>query len=330
MRSSVLSLQNSAPEAVPCWIYMGHLSETSECRAYEHTLFKPFFPLFVTGFGVGTIMTMAQVIISMYFQRYRGAAYGIMFAGSTASSFVFPKLLLFLKETYTFRQSLFLLSAILMNMTVVGLLFKVPAWVKRERMESKKSGGRPSIYSLGYEPRESIKPPESLPSRNGVREALNHVVSVLKSPTFYVILTSWVFLCYSMDIFFASIVDFARDRGISVSDAVSLIPYFSVTDLVGRTLLPLLSDRKWVKRSFLATINFLIMGVTMFMLPMATSYEYLLVLCLFAAMFMGCAMTMHSVLMADYIGLERLAVAYGMLGVVTGPSLATKALLMGE
>ncbi|XP_070389374.1 monocarboxylate transporter 3-like [Dermacentor albipictus] len=54
------------------------------------------------GLGLGMVTTMLQVLISMYFQRYRGAANGIMFAGSTASAFIFPHLLLYLKGTYGF------------------------------------------------------------------------------------------------------------------------------------------------------------------------------------------------------------------------------------
>ncbi|KAH7956293.1 hypothetical protein HPB52_007895 [Rhipicephalus sanguineus] len=41
---------------------------------------------------------MLQVIISMYFKRYRGTAHGIMFAGSTAGAFFYPQLLLFLRS----------------------------------------------------------------------------------------------------------------------------------------------------------------------------------------------------------------------------------------
>lgn len=288
------------------------------------------FSFFVSGMGSGAVVTVLQLIISMYFERYRGAAYGIMFAGSTASSFVFPKLLLFLKETYTFHNSFFILAAILINMTAVSFLFRVPAWVQCVEMSEKIAVSRLSVYSISNETLQALRPKGNTSRQRGFPAVLSQVIFVLRSPMFYVLLASWVTLCYSIDVFFLTIVDFAIDKGIVLSDAVSLIPYFSVADLVGRAVLPLLAVTKWLPRNLLVKLNFLGMGMTLLILPCPSSYICLLGVCLFAAMFMGCGLTMHSVLMAHHLGQEHLAVAYGVLGAVTGPPLATKALLTGR
>ncbi|XP_075746479.1 monocarboxylate transporter 12-B-like isoform X2 [Rhipicephalus microplus] len=125
------------------------------------------------------------------------------------------------------------------------------------------------------------------------------------------------------------VVDLALDKGVSMRDAVALIPYYSITDLVGRVFLPLLADRKYVRRTSLMMINYLFLGATVVSLPFTNSYGALVGASLSIAMFMGCGMTMHSVLMADYLGLERLAVGYSIMGAICGPLLMGKPPLVG-
>ncbi|KAH8038872.1 hypothetical protein HPB51_003792 [Rhipicephalus microplus] len=328
----------------------------------------------VHGFGVGVVATMLQVIISMYFKRYRGTAHGIMFAGSTAGAFFYPQLLLFLRNTYGFRGSLLIFGAILMHMFALSLALHEPTWVSTERLEKR----RPTVASLPafptnklatrrpsklrrascpaftMEPWLSNKPDQSSflggevgeqrpaqvtrPSlltaqcegdiTTGVvstsQAVLHSVREVLRQSMFYALLVTWLVLSYNVDIFFSTIVDLALDKGVSMRDAVALIPYYSITDLVGRVFLPLLADRKYVRRTNLMVINYLFLGATVVSLPFTNSYGALVGASLCIAMFMGCGMTMHSVLMADYLGLERLAVGYSIMGAICGP------LLMGK
>ncbi|KAM7311918.1 monocarboxylate transporter 9 [Ixodes scapularis] len=283
------------------------------------------------GFGLGMMITMLQVLISMYFKRYRGVANGIMFAGSTFSSFVFPRLLLFLTEIYNFRNCLLLLGAILMNMTAVGLLFREPKWAKKLPPERRMSFIPEAVV---YNDESEFSAPQIDTSENDHKQSslkviAHQVTEVFKSIMFYVLLISWLVLCYDFDIFFSTIIDFAIDTGVPLSDAMSLIPYFSITDLIGRIVLPLLADRKYVRRSTLSLLNFLFLGAGMAVLPLVTSYASLLAVCLFISFFMGSAVTMHCVLMADHIGLERLAVAYSIMGALCGPALMGKAPFVG-
>ncbi|CAN8015666.1 unnamed protein product [Ixodes persulcatus] len=283
-------------------------------------------------FGLGMMITMLQVLISMYFKRYRGVANGIMFAGSTFSSFVFPRLLLFLTETYNFRNCLLLLGAILMNMTAVGLLFREPKWAKKVPPERRMSFIPEAVV---YNDESEFSASQNDTSERDYKQSslkvvVHQVTEVFKCIMFYVLLISWLLLCYDFDIFFATIIDFAIDTGVPLSDAMSLIPYFSITDLIGRIVLPLLADRKYVRRSTLSLLNFLFLGTGLAVLPLVTSYASLLAVCLFVSFFMGSAVTMHCVLMADYIGLERLAVAYSIVGALCGPALMGKAPFVGE
>uniref|UniRef100_A0A023FY88 Putative monocarboxylate transporter ixodes scapularis monocarboxylate transporter n=1 Tax=Amblyomma parvum TaxID=251391 RepID=A0A023FY88_AMBPA len=279
----------------------------------------------IHGFGLGIVVTMLQVIISMYFYRYRGTANGIMFAGSTISAFFYPHLLLFFRNTYGFRNSLLLFGAILLNMFAISLAFREPPWVRSEKNKKKHSveTRRPSLFTIEIEPHKKPKISTS-------QTVLRNIRGVVKCAMFYVLMATWLVLSYVLDIFFATVVDLALDKNVPLPDAVSLIPYFSVADLVGRVFLPLLADRKCLRRSTLMMLNYTFLGVSVLSLPFTSGFATLLCACLAVAMFMGCGMTMHSVLMADYLGLEQLAVGYSIMGAICGPLLLGKAPFTGE
>ncbi|XP_077507974.1 monocarboxylate transporter 2-like isoform X3 [Amblyomma americanum] len=276
------------------------------------------------GFGLGVVITMLQIIVTMYFDRYRGAANGIMFAGSTVSGLFFPQLLLFLKNTYDFRRSLLLFGAILMNMFALSLAFREPPWVQRQMTRRKHSmdARRPSLLTI--EPVTTVRPETSTS-----QTLLQNVSAMLRSLMFYVLVCTWLGFCYNYDIFFSTIVDLAMDKDISEEDAVELIPYASITDLVGRVLLPILADRKYLQPSTLMMLNYLLLGVAVASLPFTRSYEAVLTSCLCISLFLGCGITMQSVLMAQYLGLERLAVGYSCMGAICGPALLGKAPFVG-
>uniref|UniRef100_A0A131YIR7 Monocarboxylate transporter n=1 Tax=Rhipicephalus appendiculatus TaxID=34631 RepID=A0A131YIR7_RHIAP len=275
------------------------------------------------GLGLGIVITMLQVIISMYFERYRGAANGIMFAGSTASAFIFPHLLLFFGNTYGFRGSLLLFGAVLLNMVAVSLAFREPPWVRRERIKSRKGEEGTQPLSL------STPQADNRTKVSGFESVLRNIRAVLKCAMIYVLVITWLVFCYNYDIFFSTIIDFTMDKGVSLEDSVSFITYTSITDLVGRVMLPILTDRGFLERSTLMTLDYFLLGLCAVSLPFCDSYWTLLTACLGVALFLGCAITMQSVLMAQYLGLEKLAMGYTVLGAFCGPALLGKAPFVG-
>ncbi|XP_065286682.1 monocarboxylate transporter 12-like [Dermacentor albipictus] len=276
------------------------------------------------GVGVGIVICMLQVLISMYFERYRGAANGIMYTGSTASALIFPRLLLYFSDTFGFRGRLMLFGAILMNMIAVSLAFREPPWIRIDRIKRRKV-------------MEAPRRPSTVPanSKNGsskasiIKAVLLNLRGVLKCIITYVLVVTWIVFCYNYDIFFSTIVDFAMDKGVSLKDAVSFITYTSVTDVVGRVFVPILADRGMLQRSTLMTANYFLLGVCIVSLPFCESYWALLTGCLGVALFLGCAITMQSVLMAQYLGIEKLALGFSVVGAICGPALLGKAPLIG-
>lgn len=62
----------------------------------------------------------------MYFDKITGNALGISSLGLTIASFTYPKIMLFLRDTYGFHNSLFLWGAFTINITPLSCLLKEP------------------------------------------------------------------------------------------------------------------------------------------------------------------------------------------------------------
>lgn len=275
------------------------------------------------GFGSGLVFMMLPVIINQYFDKYKGLAFGITYSGSTSSAFVFPRLLLFLRETYNFKSSILIFGAVLMHVTAVSLVLKEPDWIRQTRRRDKLASTRPTQIVFTVEGPSPARPAKARPG------SLRHGLTVLGCPMFYVVLTSYILFGYNFDVFMATIVDFATDRGSSVTDAVSLIPLFSITDTLGRLCLPVLADRGYLRRSTLAMVNYALMGVLLMTLPRVASYTGLLVTCLGLGTFIGCGISTYPALMAEYVDMARLPISYGLVGTVAGPLFVLKPFFIG-
>ncbi|KAH6932090.1 hypothetical protein HPB50_002845 [Hyalomma asiaticum] len=287
----------------------------------------------IHGTGAGTVSMMLQVFLSMRFVKYRGTAHGIMFMGSILSSLVIPQALFFLETTYGFSGCLLLFGALLLHLVPISFLL---------RADSRKGSSQHDIEQKALKetrdvnlnikdvPESDSKFCASSESEKKKTSVLESAAQVLRLPMFYVILVTWTVMCYNEDIFLTTIVDFAVDKGIEKRLAVPLLSYLSLTDAVGRIGLPLLADRNIIRRSTLVGCNAALTAASVAFIPEANTYALLVVATLLAACFNGCGMTMHGVLMADYIGMDNLPVGYGVAGILVVPLLLIKPVLIGK
>ncbi|KAH8039009.1 hypothetical protein HPB51_004829 [Rhipicephalus microplus] len=82
----------------------------------------------IHGTGVGVVCLTLIVVVMMYFDKYRGIASGMKFAGYSLSSLLYPVILTSLKDAYGFRGALLICAALTMNVTALSLLLKEPPW----------------------------------------------------------------------------------------------------------------------------------------------------------------------------------------------------------
>lgn len=96
----------------------------------------------VHGVGLGIVCVTLIVVVMVHFDKYRGIASGLKFAGYTLCSLLFPKILTSLKKAYGFRGCLLIYAALTMNVTALSLVLKEPpreTRVRKARAECKPS-----------------------------------------------------------------------------------------------------------------------------------------------------------------------------------------------
>ncbi|XP_077511237.1 monocarboxylate transporter 9-like [Amblyomma americanum] len=267
---------------------------------------------------------MLHIFINQHFEKYKGLALGIMYTGCTVSAFVFPRLLLFLASTYGFRGSMLIFGAITMHGTDLTWMLKMSESNQVSDLRPKTTSAEKKVGPIENKA-ESIR--RSLNEKEGSnmrsfgqnKKGVVYDLTVLRTPMFYVILLTYLVLNFTFGVFMTTVVDVVIDRSTSITDAVSLVPLFSITDTLGPLGLPVLADRGYLKRSALMMFNYLAMGICLFSLPFTGSYGTMLAVCMLVALFLGCGLPMYPALMAEYIGLERLPIAYGFVGTTAGP-----------
>ncbi|CAN7994625.1 unnamed protein product [Ixodes pacificus] len=280
------------------------------------------------------MLTMALgIIVVMFFDKYRGIACGIKFSGFSLSPLVFAKILVPMKEVYEFRGTLLLCGAIMTHATVLAFLLRKPLWMTEKPNRSQcrtipetmpaSHAGQAQTISASIETSNST----STTKQNwGIRESL----SSIRKPMFYVIVIYSAVTDYSETSFLSTIVDYAMDKGSSLNEAQSLVLYFSVAQLLGRILLPLISDLRFLKRSALVTISVILLGCTFLSLPHMTSFSYLVPACLLAATLIGCVTSMETVLMADYLGVDAISLCWVGDGAVNLPLYLCSSTILGR
>lgn len=290
-------------------------------------LYLHMFKICFSGTGFGTMYVTMKYFAMMYFDKLRGVAMGITSLGSSMAGFVFPKVLLYLGDTYSFEGSLFILGGISMNITSLAYLLKVPPWCKptkqHEFMESIPSLTSACATERGIHQQErEEKAPwvQSLPRSS----------SMVRTPIFHVLILSAAVSHVFGISFLSSMTDFCQDKGLTTTDAVWLTSSFTLTGILGRLCVPLLADKGLLRRSTLLMLLDLLLASVIMSAPCATTYWSLAAIEAFATIFANSVDVIHDVVAVDYFGIERLPMVYGIIGVVKAPLQLCNPLILGK
>lgn len=296
----------------------------------------------VHSIGSGMLFVVIPTVINEHFIRYKGLAMGINFAGATMGTFVFPKFLELTTNHYGFKSALLLFGALCLNAVAFSLFLRQPSWLKKKLKEQKDkqaqenklrsvtdTAGHTAKASRNAIPNGSTDGHASAKKQELVPGSFRHGLTVFSCPMFYVVMYSYIAFSFAFECYISLLVDFAIDRGISVSHAVTVLSTSSVADLVGRLTLPALADRGYFTRQSLMTISFVWMGSLYIMLPLAESYAVVFAMATAIAFCIGTTVVLFSVLCAEYVGIERVSMAYGMVSASAGMTSLGKPLVIG-
>ena len=98
---------------------------------------------YYAGVGIGLLYTPSIVVVSQYFEKKRGFANGLSLAGSGIGCIAVPPVMVYCLNTY----GLLIMGGMALNICVVGMLFRPPAFYMRRyvlKMERRRRTEQPS------------------------------------------------------------------------------------------------------------------------------------------------------------------------------------------
>lgn len=280
----------------------------------------------VTGFGTGFVTPCLAIMTNSYFSKARVTANGISLSGTTCGAFVFPVLTNYLLMEFGLPGTFLVLAGF-------GLNALVGASMLRTRSPS-------FFHRLAFKPSDSLEP--CLPEKSEADETTSlrwdtgqtscgDEVSIklpegskiggpifetffatIKDSMFWVVAMSALSSIMVLMLFTMIIVDHAVDIGMSKSQAVLLLPIFSVPDLVGRLCTGWISDKGYMKRHHIYMITKTTSGILLMFLPVIRLDVVIYLFCGVLGLLEGSATILTNVLFMDYLGLKRLPAALSL------------------
>ncbi|CAN7986215.1 unnamed protein product [Ixodes pacificus] len=262
-----------------------------------------------------------SIIIMMHFDKYRSVACGIFYIGHFLPGLVFPRVLVWSEDQYGLRATLFLCGALTMNATLLIILFKEPPKKNKKANASELSLpptiDRDNITETYHEPAviHDTSMNISLKRHNLFRNSLRS----LRKPVFYVCLIYDVLVEYLGTSVQSTIVDYAQDKGFSLTQAESLVVYTAPFSLLGLLVIPPIADRGYMKRTTLVMSSLSLMGASLLALPACATFVSFLLVAICFQMFTSFAIMICVVVKTDYLGVEQVSTCSAVHVLATVP-----------
>ena len=259
--------------------------------------------------GAGVAPVSYCYVISHWFDRHRGLALGLMMAGLGMGAFVMPSAAQYLIARFGWRLAFGVVGALILIITLPVLT--------RFLVE------KPESMGLLPDGVACATGPSAPPVRN-VGMVLR---DALRTPAFWLLLSSIVLVSASVQACFAHIAAILADRGASAKTAALAASTFGAGVLAGRTGSGYLLDRFFAPR--VAAVIFACAAAGIGLLRVAASQGLAFAAALFIGLGLGAEVEIMAFLISRYFGLRAFGAIYGLVFGAFGLAAGLGAYLMG-
>ncbi|KPP64598.1 monocarboxylate transporter 2-like [Scleropages formosus] len=270
----------------------------------------------IGGFGLSFNLQPSLTIIGKYFLAKRPVANGLAMAGSPVFLSALAPLNQFLFDSFGWRDSFFILGALLLNCCVAGALMR-PIGEGKAGGATRSAGSNKGSVPRDADPTERERKPGAKNRSTGDVSKLMDF-SLFRHRGFLIYLVGNAVMFFG---FFAPIVflaPYAKHQGVDEYSAASLLSILAAVDMIARPGTGLLANTRWIRPriqylfSFAVTYN----GVCNLLCPLAMGYGVLVAysLSLGVAFGMVCALLFECLM--DLVGARRFSSAVGLVTVV--------------
>ncbi|KAL1482552.1 hypothetical protein MTO96_033720 [Rhipicephalus appendiculatus] len=145
------------------------------------------------------------------------------------------------------------------------------------------------------------------------------MLEVLRTPMFYIILVPIVFADFTLPLFASTIVDYGRDKGILLEKAALLLTCLCAGGFCGRIGIPVLSDKIANGRCIITAISLLILSACFVILPHVDILPAVVAVTFVTGLQQGYLATIKTVLSADFLGVQKVPLCWGLMGIASLP-----------
>lgn len=252
----------------------------------------------VQGVGFSFMCMPIMEIINSYFIRYRSLALGLALSGGTLSIFVLSPIFQWLLETYPWRYSyLGIVLICSMNLIIAPLLKPNPI---------------PDLQpSTGCEGHTSTDKLDS-------KFSASIISSLLRTPAFYLICFNQLLYFWLFTVWCLVMVDYGLDRGCTLKEAESLLSFQSVGELLGRLVLTIFIDRKFLTNRASNILTLLLLATILVSVIFVQGYIWLAIITVSFTAFVSLLYIQLNGLLIDYLGQDRVTIGFGMTSFISG------------
>lgn len=290
------------------------------------------------GLGLSCAELVPFSVVARHFASFRGTALGLLFIVTSIAGFVSPLAVEFLRQTYGFRSTLFILGALVLNMFlgcfIVSRIDRAGGVDKAPPTPSSKTKDVPTepprliidrrrssfqAASLGQscsiELAQSIM---SLDKTNSRRAKLQRSLRSLVTLTFVHISVSRAAALFALTTVLITIVDFGEDNGLTGYNAVSLLTAYAIGDLASRLSTAVVLDSHVLSSSATLLLMFSMQTVVMGVMSFEKNYWALLACCFVTGLSSGGRVFTCTVMVAEEFDDDSISLNLGVMNFLSG------------
>lgn len=153
--------------------------------------------------------------------------------------------------------------------------------------------------------------------------------SFFLNPVLYLLVATFTIGEYTSNTFESTVLDYALDKGLERKKAEPIISYVAASEIVGRLVVPFLWEKAQLRRSVLLVICLLAEATCFLATPHATTPAQVVAAAMATGLPAGCVIALKPVLLSDNLGVQRLSMCWGILGIAMTPVCLAGPLLIG-
>ncbi|XP_071105130.1 monocarboxylate transporter 12-B-like [Haliotis cracherodii] len=265
------------------------------------------------GLGFCFVYVPSHVMSGLYYDKHTSLATGVATAGSGLGMTVFPTIVGYLIDVYTWRGSLIILAGLMLNLFVFGLLLRPLPQSKKTRDEDETM-----LENIGENDQDK--------GTKGKRFRNYLVFCVFEFDVFFVGNILWnmglnIVVTFGPDFILTTL-------GVTSIEAAYMLTVLGLCTFLGSLLTGFIGNFHCVNRLFLYVLVCVLSGIGVICFPIAKTYVMLMVAHAIVGLGFGGILGLLLVLTTDLLGPESLGdgVGYLMLsngvGCFAGPPIA--------